>query len=224
MTSVDVVPFLEEIFPSVEASNADIVIAPSFPLLSVVRGQLEKPLMLGAQDVSAFSKGAYTGDVAAEQLVDMRVKFAIVGHSERRAQHNETNALCNEKMLRALEAGITPVYCIGESAEEKKNGETLAVVKKQLKEGLKNIDTSKVIVAYEPVWAIGTGVTPTAEEIETTHAAIRKIVGAHARILYGGSANEKNAAEILHITNVDGLLVGSASLNSHKFASIIQTV
>ena len=177
---------------------------------------------LGAQDVSNHENGAFTGDTSASMLKDADVKYVIVGHSERRTFHNETNETVKEKATLAIKNGIIPVVCIGETMEEKNAGHTTAVIKKMLTESMP--DNGEFLVAYEPRWAIGTGVTPTTSEIVSAVKTVFDTLPTPMPILYGGSINANNAKEIVSIPYVDGLLVGGASLKSETFLPIIKSI
>ncbi len=187
-------------------------------------------LELGAQDVSAHGEGAYTGEVSAAMLKEFGVHYAIVGHSERRQYHGETDALVAEKAKAALAAGITPIVCVGETLAERAAGRTEEVVKRQLAAVIhaNGHCISEIVVAYEPVWAIGTGKTATPEQAQQVHAVLRaqlKAATAHAdrvHILYGGSMNSANAALLLAQPDIDGGLVGGASLKAGDFLQIIR--
>ncbi len=182
--------------------------------------------IIGAQDISEHDNGAYTGDISGQMLKDADVKYVIVGHSERRANHNETNAIVKAKATAAIKNGIIPIICIGENATEKNSGRTMSVIKKMLLESVPA--KGEYIIAYEPRWAIGSGKTPTNEEIATAFETIMKALHGIKRenvaLLYGGSVNAKNAAQIASIKNVDGLLVGGASLKSDTFLPIIKSI
>ncbi|HXA69296.1 MAG TPA: triose-phosphate isomerase [Stellaceae bacterium] len=196
------------------------------PIADTLRGS---GIRLGGQDCHAEAKGAHTGDISAVMLKDAGCVYVIVGHSERRAEHGETDAVVHAKASAAHAAGLVPILCIGETLAERDAGETLAVVERQLRgsmpEGLK---APQIVIAYEPVWAIGTGRTPTAAEVAAVHARIRPLLkervkdGAEAPILYGGSVKPSNARELLSIANVDGALVGGASLDAADFWAIAQ--
>jgi triosephosphate isomerase len=187
-------------------------------------------LDVGAQDVSAHESGAYTGDVSAAMLRDFAVRYAIVGHSERRQSHGETDTVVASKAQRALAEGITPIVCVGESLAEHEAGQTEAVVKRQLAAVIHTNGhcISEIVVAYEPVWAIGTGLTATPEQAQGVHAVLRaqlQAATAHAdrvSILYGGSMNAANAAVLLAQPDVDGGLIGGASLKASDFLSILK--
>lgn len=186
---------------------------------------------LGAQDVSAHEAGAYTGEVSADMLRDFAVRYCIVGHSERRQYHAESDVLVASKAQRALAAGITPIVCVGESLAEREAGQTEAVVKRQLAAVIhaNGHCISEIVVAYEPVWAIGTGLTATPEQAQQVHAVLRaqlQAATAHAErvsILYGGSMNAANAAQLLAQPDVDGGLIGGAALKAPDFLSMLKT-
>ncbi len=186
---------------------------------------------LGAQDVSAHDSGAYTGEVSANMLRDFAVRYVIVGHSERRQHHGETDAVVATKVQRALAAGITPIVCVGESLAEREVGQTAAVVKRQLAAVIhaNGHCISEIVVAYEPVWAIGTGLTATPEQAQAVHAVLRAqllAATAHAdrvSILYGGSMNAANAPSLLAQPDVDGGLVGGAALQAPNFLSMLKS-
>lgn len=184
----------------------------------------------GAQDVSAHVSGAFTGEVSADMLRDFAVRYAIVGHSERRQYHGETDATVAVKAQRALAAGITPIVCVGESLAEREAGQTEAVVKRQLAAVIHTNGhcISEIVVAYEPVWAIGTGLTASPHQAQQVHAVLRAQLqaasehAARVSILYGGSMNATNAAELLAQPDVDGGLIGGASLKAPDFLSMLQ--
>jgi len=185
---------------------------------------------VGGQDCRAEASGAYTGDIAAEMLADAGADLVILGHSERRAGYSETDAIVSAKVDAALRAGLEPIVCVGETLAEREGGQTLAVVTGQVRGSLPASLSGKAFaVAYEPVWAIGTGLTPTLEQIEEVHIAIRATLievlgetGGRAPILYGGSVKPSNAAEILKAREVGGALVGGASLKAEDFLGIIK--
>lgn len=186
-------------------------------------------LHVGAQDVSANEAGAFTGEISASMLADLGVRYAIVGHSERRKFHGETDAQIAIKAQRALACGVTPIVCVGETLEEREAGKAFDVVKRQLAAVIHHNKhcVSEVVVAYEPVWAIGTGKTASPEQAQEIHAVLRaqlQAATAHAdrvRILYGGSVNAANAAALFALPDVDGALVGGASLKAVDFLSIV---
>ena len=188
-------------------------------------------LALGAQDVSVHVSGAYTGEVAASMLRDFDCKYVIVGHSERRAYHGETSELVAQKTLSALKSGLTPIVCVGETLAQREAGETDAVVAEQLEAVLELLDVAaikKIVIAYEPVWAIGTGKTATPQMAQDVHAALRGKVAlrdgesaAVVKILYGGSMKPDNAVELLAMPDIDGGLIGGAALKAADFLAIV---
>lgn len=187
------------------------------------------PIRIGGQDCHAETAGAHTGDISAEQLADACARYVIVGHSERRTDHGETDGMVAAKANAALRAGLKPVICIGETEAERDGGRTLEVIARQLGGSVPDGATGQTtVIAYEPVWAIGTGRTPTLEQIAEVHDFIRARLtarfghdGDHFRLLYGGSVKPGNAAEISAVANVDGALVGGASLRAADFGAII---
>jgi triosephosphate isomerase (TIM) len=211
-----------------EQAGGDLVLCPPATLLmavaEVIRGS---PIALGAQDCHSEAKGAHTGDISAVMLRDAGCQYVILGHSERRSDHHELDALIRAKVTAALAAGLVPIVCIGETAAERDRGEALAVVARQLAGSLPDsIGSKPLVIAYEPVWAIGAGRTPTTADVAAVHAHIRralagKLADAEATpILYGGSVKPGNAAELLSVANVDGALVGGASLVADDFWAI----
>ncbi len=188
-------------------------------------------LDLGAQDVSAHASGAYTGEVSADMLRDFAVRYCIVGHSERRQYHAESDALVASKVQRALASGVTPIVCVGEKLSEREAGQTEAVVKRQLAAVIhaNGHCISEIVLAYEPVWAIGTGLTATPDQAQQVHAVLRAQLRAateHAdrvSILYGGSMNAANAGDLLAQPDVDGGLIGGAALKAPDFLSMLRT-
>ena len=185
-------------------------------------------IALGAQDVSAHDHGAYTGEVSAQMLKDAGARYVIVGHSERRQYHSETNDIVRDKAAAAIEAGITPIICVGETMGEKQAGKTMAIIESGVRESVPTDTNGKIVIAYEPRWAIGAGLTPTAAEIAEAHTLIAKTLEsmglAGTPVLYGASVKGSNAAEIMSIPNVDGVLVGGASLKPDDFIPIITSV
>lgn len=212
-------------------AKADVLICPPaqllWPFKEVVRGT---PVRLGAQDCHVNVSGAHTGDISASMMADIGARAIIVGHSERRTDHGERNALVHQKAEAALGAGLMAIICVGETEAERDAGMAIRVISKQLKESVPAASTSKnTVVAYEPVWAIGTGRTPTSDDIQKAHKALRtrlqKRFGADGdrfRLLYGGSVKPANAVEILSIENVNGALVGGASLKAADFVPIVR--
>ncbi len=212
----------------------DVAIMPSFPLLAVAAELLAgSGVLYGGQDVSAHSFGAFTGEVAAEQLFDLGSTFAIVGHSERRAYWGESSQLVASKARRAMEVGLTPIVCVGEKLEVRESGHAVAFTLEQLSESLQGVELAtgqEIVVAYEPVWAIGTGKTASASDAQEMAHAIRSFIAdtygeeiaSKARILYGGSMKPANTAEIMSQADVDGGLVGGASLKIDSFSQMIR--
>jgi triosephosphate isomerase len=207
--------------------KAEVALAPPYTLIHATHKEATL-IAVGAQDCHAADSGAHTGDVSAAMLKDSGASFVIVGHSERRADHAETDAVVKAKATSALHAGLSVIVCVGESEAERDAGKAEDVVARQLKASLPAEGAEKVTVAYEPVWAIGTGRTPSIDDIAAMHRSIRaKLVaiygegGADVRILYGGSVKAENAAEILRVDEVGGALVGGASLTAESFLGII---
>jgi triosephosphate isomerase len=212
--------------------GADIMICPPATLLFQTSIVLSgSPIMLGAQDCHPDSQGAHTGDISAEMLADAGAKAVIVGHSERRTDHGETDAVVSAKAAAAHRAGLAAIICIGETGRDRRDGATLEIVGGQLDNSLPPSATAaNTIIAYEPVWAIGTGWTPMPEDVAAVHAFIRDRLsdelageGRGIRILYGGSVKPSNARELLTVPNVNGALVGGASLKATDFYGILST-
>lgn len=207
--------------------RAEVVICPPYPYLSVAGELLQYTnIGIGSQDVSEHDNGAYTGQVSAQMLLDCGCNYVIVGHSERREYQEETSELVALKFENAIRHGLTPILCVGEKLEHREQGKTFDVVGSQL---LKVIELcglaamTKSVIAYEPVWAIGTGVTATPQMAQEVHAYIREILGPEGeqiRILYGGSVNPSTAEGLFSQPDIDGALVGGASLNAHDFVSV----
>jgi triosephosphate isomerase len=202
--------------------GCELLVCPPATLLVLVAEALQgSGVALGGQDCHAAPKGAFTGSISAEMLRDVGCTHAIVGHSERRHGNGETNADVRAKALAAWHAGLVAVVCVGETREEREGGRAFDVVGDQVAGSMPEGATAdNLVIAYEPVWAIGTGLTPTIDDIVRMQAAIRTHLPAHTRILYGGSVNPKNAAEILALHEVDGALVGGASLKAEDFWAI----
>ncbi|MDG5977148.1 triosephosphate isomerase [Hydrogenophaga taeniospiralis CCUG 15921] len=212
------------------APAADMALCVPAPYLAQLQSLLQgSPVAWGAQDVSAHEQGAYTGEVSVAMLKDFGCRYAIVGHSERRQYHGETDALVAAKAQRALAAGVTPIVCVGETLDEREAGQTEAVVKRQLAAVIHAVAhcTSEIVVAYEPVWAIGTGKTATPDMAQQVHAVLRAQLSAatqhpeRVHILYGGSMNAANAASLLAQPDIDGGLIGGASLKAADFLQIV---
>ena len=213
--------------------NCEVGIIPPFVYLGQVKWALkDAPLALGAQDVYFEKNGAFTGEISTAMLSDIGVKYVLVGHSERRHVIGETDALLNKKLHAAITAGLSVILCVGEKLEERKANKTFDVCRTQLVEGLKGLDKSKagqLVIAYEPVWAIGTGLNATKEQAQEVHAFIRgelakifdKATADGLRIQYGGSVKASNAGELMSQPDVDGALVGGAALKVDEFMGII---
>lgn len=178
-------------------------------------------LTISSQDISQHKSGAYTGEISAEMLKSFNVEYAVIGHSERRTYHNETNNIVNLKAKKALENNITPIICVGETLEEYESKKSHEVVKKQVEESTKDLDLSKIVIAYEPVWAIGTGKTATFEYAQEMCAFIRSLTSDKTLIQYGGSVNGDNIDQLLNQNDIDGALVGGASLEVPSFIKLI---
>ncbi|MBD5391682.1 triose-phosphate isomerase [bacterium] len=208
----------------VDTKNTVVLCVP----FTMIAGADKSHVAIGAQDVSAHAKGAYTGEVSAEMLRDAGAQYAIVGHSERRQYHGETNDTVREKAAAALAAGLTPIICVGETMDEKQAGKTMAIIESGVRESIPENPAGRVIVAYEPRWAIGAGLTPTDAEIADAHTLIAKTLESMGLggtpVLYGASVKGNNAAQIMSIPNVDGVLVGGASLKPDDFIPIITSV
>jgi triosephosphate isomerase len=211
------------------AGKVDLLVCPPVTLLAAFADQARgTDLVVGAQDCHPRASGAHTGDISAEMLADAGAKAIIVGHSERRADHGESDALVRQKAEAAWRAGLTAIVCIGETQAHRDGGQTLDICSGQLKGSLPDGATSaNLVVAYEPVWAIGTGLTPTTADVEQVHRFIREALtdrfkseGALIRILYGGSVKPSNAAELMAVGNVNGALIGGASLKAVDFLAI----
>jgi triosephosphate isomerase len=217
-----------------DVTDRDIVIAPVFTALTTVAEVIDKsPLQLAAQNCYPQTSGAFTGEVSPEFLADAGCRYIIVGHSERRQLLDETDEFINQKLLKTLEAGLQPILCIGETLEEREAEQMLQVLERQIKGGLAHLTAQQiatVTIAYEPIWAIGTGKTATAEQAQQAHAFIRTIVAqlftpevaAEIRILYGGSVKPGNVDGLMAEKDIDGALVGGASLQAEDFIRIVR--
>ncbi len=206
-----------------------IILCPSYPYLAPVIDILkDSPIAVGAQDAHPEKSGAYTGDVSVSQLVDVGCKYVIVGHSERRRYHQESSSAIRKKLVAAIKVGLRPILCIGESTEERKGGKALHIISHQLTSDLpETFSPHELLIAYEPLWAIGTGQTPSPEEVEEVMGLIKHEISSHLTggalvpTLYGGSVNAQNAPDFLNLLHVDGLLVGGVSLKLDEFWEII---
>lgn len=223
--------FLDALIPAVKAvSDVQIVVAPVFTALYAAGKKVAGTnVILAAQDVFHEESGAYTGEVAPGMLKDVGVKQAIVGHSERRQYFGETDEILNKKARAAIAAGLDVIFCIGETLEQRNAGQTNSHLASQLDGGVKGLDPKRYVIAYEPIWAIGTGVTATPEQAQETHKFIRghmkSLIGDAAdsmRILYGGSVKPDNVKELMSCPDVDGALVGGASLKPDSFEKLVK--
>jgi triosephosphate isomerase (TIM) len=227
----EIIDLLEE---KGKPENVDVIICPPFIYLELAGDITEdSPVFVGAQNVSEFENGAYTGEISASMLRSMHIDFAIIGHSERRKYFKETDEELLAKARAALKHDIAPIFCCGELLEERETRQHFDIVKSQLENTIFKLDPedfARVIIAYEPVWAIGTGVTATTEQAQEMHFFIRDLIwkkfGAEAAadktILYGGSCNAKNARELFSMPDVDGGLIGGASLKADEFVEIVK--
>lgn len=208
---------------NIDTANRVILCVP-FTML----GAGSERVAIGAQDVSVHDHGAYTGEVSAKMIADTGAKYVIVGHSERRQYHNETNDIVRQKATAALAAGLTPIICVGETMDEKQAGKTMDIIESGVRESVPSDVNGDIIIAYEPRWAIGAGLTPTPDEIATAHKLIADTLADMGLdgtpVLYGASVKGSNAAEIMSVPNVDGVLVGGASLKPDDFIPIITSV
>jgi len=228
--------FMEELSAGLHAGAAEeVVLCVPFPLIPAITAAAAGTVVkVGAQDVSAHDAGAFTGEVSGAMLADLGVSFCIIGHSERRAYHAESDELVNAKLKALLKNGITPILCVGESLEQRDAGETLHVVSEQVKaafDGITAAEARGVVIAYEPIWAIGTGRTATSEQAQEVCSFIREYLAENLydwdtskaiSILYGGSMNAKNAEELLAQLDIDGGLIGGASLKPADFSVIVK--
>lgn len=215
-----------------DVNDRDILVCPPFTALYPVGKELEGTnIALGGQNMFYEEQGAFTGEISPLMLKDVDCSYVILGHSERRHIFGETDELINKKVLSACSHGLIPILCVGETLEERESGRTKEVVERQIREGLKGFDSEKdVVIAYEPVWAIGTGKTATPELAQEVHQFIREllsdILGSEkadgTRILYGGSVKPENAKGLLEMPDIDGALVGGASLKAESFAKIVK--
>jgi triosephosphate isomerase len=221
-TVKEAVSFIKDFKELVKAiTNVNIIICPSSTSLYPIHEELgDSNINLGAQNIYFEKEGAFTGELSPLMAKEL-CKYVIIGHSERRGIFNEDNSLINKKLTAALDNNLTPIFCIGESLEEKEAGKSKDVVKKQIKEGLKGIDTKKIIIAYEPIWAIGTGKTATPDIAQDMHSFIKEI-GGNVPVLYGGSVKPENIVELIKEKDIDGALVGGASLDAKSFSEIVK--
>ncbi len=220
---------VEALAASHDGSEIDILLCPPATLLERM-SRVCGSLATGGQDCASYEHGAHTGDISAAMLMDAGARYVILGHSERRADHGETDTMVREKARAAIQAGLVAVICVGESLEQRESANTLDIIGGQLAGSIPDlVNGENLVVAYEPIWAIGTGKIPTLEQIGEVHDFIRARlerrfgagVGRSVRVLYGGSVKPTNAAEIFAVANVDGALVGGASLKAADFSPII---
>ncbi len=233
-TPSQAVELIEAIKPLVKDAKCDVVVCPTFVCLDAASKALAgSNIGLGAQNVHFEEKGAFTGEISTGMLKELQVGYVVIGHSERRQYFGETDEVVAKRSLAAITAGITPIICVGETLEQRQNGTTFEIVKKQTEAALDLMSAAQVsasVIAYEPVWAIGTGLTATKEQAEEVIAFIRSVVAKKfdsavadaLRIQYGGSMNAKNAAELMAMPNIDGGLIGGASLKAPDFAAIVE--
>jgi triosephosphate isomerase len=234
-TSAEAVDFVKKFLTLVSGvADRDVMIAPAFTALEAVAAALKgTEVGLGAQDVFWEAEGAFTGQVSPPMLTAAGCRYVIIGHSERRQFFGETDDTVNRKIRAALKSGLIPVMCVGESEKQREAGQTFSILDKQVKDGLRSFvsdELGSLVIAYEPVWAIGTGKTATAAQAEETHAYIRSLIkglfgadmAALMRVLYGGSVKPENASELMAMADIDGALVGGASLNPDSFSKIVK--
>jgi triosephosphate isomerase len=217
-----------------QVTDVDILIAPPFTALeSVSKVVQNSPVALGAQNLFWESQGAYTGEISAPMLKSVGCQYCIIGHSERRQYFGETDETVNKKIHAAIQVGLKPVFCVGETEKERESAQTLSVLDKQVKKGLEDLildQLDTLIIAYEPVWAIGTGKTATEDQAQEVHQFIRTLIAKSfgndlsksIRILYGGSVKPDNIAGLMAMPDIDGALVGGASLEAESFSNIVQ--
>ena len=222
---------IKDLLTGMDGITSEVLVCAPFPYLAQVELLIQgSKVMLGAQNLNTNSSGAYTGEVSADMIKDFGARHVIVGHSERRSLYGETSAMVAEKTKAALNAGLTPLLCIGESIEQRDSGNTEAVIEKQLSAVIELVGIeafNQIIIAYEPVWAIGTGVTATPEQAQEVHLFIRSLlakndesVAQKTPILYGGSMNASNASELISCADIDGGLIGGAALKAEDFLKI----
>lgn len=233
-TPAEAAELVKTLVPLVADAEAEVVVCPPFVCLEAVRKVIEGTnIKLGAQNVHFEKSGAFTGEISADMLLAMGVEYVIIGHSERRQYFGETDCTVNKRARAALAAGLKPIICVGESLAERENGITDELVGMQTKLALKEIDAAQLeqlVIAYEPIWAIGTGKTATAQEANATIGAIRKAIAQvygedaaqKVRIQYGGSMNPKNASELMAQSEIDGGLIGGASLKAEDFSKVVK--
>jgi len=230
-TVAEGIKLIEDLKPLVKDAKAEVVVCVPFTFLSEASKILKGTnIKLGAQNVHFADKGAYTGEISADMLLELGVKYVIIGHSERRQYFGETDETVNKRTLQALAKGLIPIVCVGESLAEREADKTEEVIKTQIVNGLKGLcDVSRIVIAYEPIWAIGTGKTATKEQANETIGYIRKVCAkafcpdcaAKVTIQYGGSMNPKNVSELMAMEEIDGGLIGGASLKAEDFSKVV---
>lgn len=205
-------------------AERDVVVCGPFTTLAALHQALPSEIGVGAQTMHQAEGGAYTGEISAPMLAELKCSHVIVGHSERRQYFGETDATVHEKIITALHSGLTPIVCVGELLAQRKNNETDQVVTAQIQAAVAGLTTEQIaglVIAYEPVWAIGTGLAATPEQAQAVHVLIRSLTSAQTRIVYGGSVTPENIASLMAQPDINGGLVGGASLDVHKFLQII---
>ncbi len=230
--SINLVSEIKKNLP--ENLNADVLVCPPFTSLETVHSMIkDTPVKLGAQNMYFEDSGAFTGEISANMLKSVGCEFVILGHSERRHIFGESDEMINKKIKQAVKNGLNPVFCVGETLNERENGRAFEVIEDQITKGLTGIsedEFSNVVIAYEPVWAIGTGKTASPEQAQEIHKFIRELISKmystssaeNVRILYGGSVKPNNAASLLNENDIDGALVGGACLQAESFVQIIE--
>ncbi len=231
LTPSEGLKLVNELKPLVKDASCEVVVCvPATHIDAIGKAIKGSNVKLGAENVHFADNGAYTGEISADMLLELGVEYVIIGHSERRQYFNETDETVNKRTLQALKKGLTPIVCVGETLEERETGKTEEVIKVQLVEGLKGVeDLTKIVIAYEPVWAIGTGKTATSEQANETIGFIRTTLGnifcencaQKVRIQYGGSMKPNNAKELMAMDEIDGGLIGGASLKAVDFSAIV---
>ena len=231
-TPSETVQLIEELKPLVRDASAEVVVCPTSACLFAARAAIgDANILLGAQNVYFEDKGAYTGEVTCDMLLELGVSYVIIGHSERRQYFAETDETVNKKVLKVLAKGLKPIICVGEDIREKELGVTNEVVRSQTKKALADVlatDIERIVIAYEPIWAIGTGLTATSQDANNTIREIRATVeemfpgrGGEIRIQYGGSMNPENASQLMGMSDIDGGLIGGASLRAGDFSRVV---
>lgn len=219
-TQAEAQNFIQELSKTAFKPDREVVLCPPFTALNALSGI--KEVKLGAQNMHFEENGAFTGEISAAMLKELGCTYVLIGHSERRQLFGETDELINKKIIAAVNHGLIPVFCLGETLAQRESGETMQVITTQLKQGLTGINyINKLVIAYEPVWAIGTGKTATPQEAQEVHALIRSLTTADTSILYGGSVKPENISSLMAQPDINGALVGGASLKAEDFIKII---